>query len=184
MILQARAKLVHCCRPGSCFPSVLLSTSPHTRRRCAGGRWEENSKQLITRGRRSGAVHGRPPRPMQPGMRRAGSGRRARVVGERAAVEEEFVQRPSASARRAAVLRSHASCRASGCPAPLRARQTRGFVQDKQFQVTWASSSLQARLMLSKGRVVSEGRWTGCSTRLCDYTGRSPLLRWGGGGAQ
>ena len=58
-----------------------------------------------------------------------------------------------------------------------RARQTRGFFQDKPSQVTWTSSSLQARLMLSKGRVVSEGRWTGCSTRLCDYTGRSPLLR-------
>ena len=31
-----------------------------------------------------------------------------------------------------------------------RARQTRGFFQGKQFQVTWASSLLQARLMLYK----------------------------------
>ena len=31
-----------------------------------------------------------------------------------------------------------------------RARQTRGFFQGKQFQVTWASSLLQARLMHSK----------------------------------
>ena len=33
------------------------------------------------------------------------------------------------------------------------ARQTRGFFQVRQFQVTWASSLLQARLMLSKGCV-------------------------------
>jgi len=33
-----------------------------------------------------------------------------------------------------------------------RARQTRGFLQGKQFQVTWASSLLQARLMLFRLR--------------------------------
>ena len=59
-----------------------------------------------------------------------------------------------------------------------RARQTRGFFQGKQFQVTWASSLLQARLMLSKffaARVATHTRAVAAQGELAGV-GRQPCL--------